>query len=291
MKEQFKTFLSQLSETNATLDYFVDFQKVIGNVRKIALKLNQLNYLIGKDNLEEAINELYEENPKVFEVLDILIAVRKDKGTKTFDNNGEIVLLDSYFTSPKKVFEYICETRLAEVFKNKEITNLVDYVFGIEVGLDTNARKNRGGDNMSKAVSLLFDREEVYYKKEVNSTLFLDIESLGVDVKRFDFVIKTKKKTYLIETNFYNTGGSKLNEVARAYSEVAPKINQYENYEFVWITDGQGWLSAKNKLEESYNTIPSVYNLTTLSKFVEKVKKEEITLVFIKEMLKFKIEL
>lgn len=274
MKEQFKTFLSQLSETNATLDYFVDFQKVIANVRKIALKLNQLNYLIGKDNLEEAINELYEENPKVFEVLDILIAVR-NKNTKTLDNIGKIVSLENYFTSPKSILEYICETRLAEVFKNKEITNLVDYVFGIEVGLDTNARKNRGGDNMSKAVSLLFDREEVYYKKEVNSTLFLDIESLGVDVKRFDFVIKTKKKTYLIETNFYNTGGSKLNEVARAYSEVAPKINQYENYEFVWITDGQGWLSAKNKLEEAYNTIPSVYNLTTLSEFVKKVKKEE----------------
>ncbi len=274
MKEQFKTFLSQLSETNATLDYFVDFQKVIGNVRKIALKLNQLNYLIGKDNLEEAINDLYEENPKVFEVLDILIAVR-NKNTKILDNIGKIVSLENYFTSPKSILEYICETRLAEVFKNKEITNLVDYVFGIEVGLDTNARKNRGGDNMSKAVSLLFDREEVYYKKEVNSTLFLDIESLGVDVKRFDFVIKTKKKTYLIETNFYNTGGSKLNEVARAYSEVAPKINQYENYEFVWITDGQGWLSAKNKLEEAYNAIPSVYNLTTLNKFVEKVKKEE----------------
>ena len=275
MKEQFKIFLSQLSETNATLDYFVDFQKVIGNVRKIALKLNQLNYLIGKDNLEEAINELYEENPKVFEVLDILIAVR-NKNTKTLDNTGKIVSLENYFTSPKSILEYICETRLAEVFKNKEITNLVDYVFGIEVGLDTNARKNRGGDNMSKAVSLLFDREEVYYKKEVNSTLFLDIESLGVDVKRFDFVIKTKKKTYLIETNFYNTGGSKLNEVARAYSEVAPKINQYENYEFVWITDGQGWLSAKNKLEEAYNAIPSVYNLTTLAEFIQKIKKEEI---------------
>ena len=275
MKEQFKTFLSQLSETNATLDYFVDFEKVKGNVRKIALKLNQLNYLIGKDNLEEAINDLYEENPKVFEVLDILIAVR-NKSAKTLDNTGEITLLESYFTSPNGVLEYICETGLAEVFKNKEISNLVDYVFGIEVGLDTNARKNRGGDNMSKAVSLLFDREEIYYKKEVNSTLFLDIESLGVDVKRFDFVIKTKKKTYLIETNFYNTGGSKLNEVARAYSEVAPKINQYENYEFVWITDGQGWLSAKNKLEEAYHTIPRVYNLTTLSEFVERVKKEEI---------------
>lgn len=275
MKEQFKIFLSQLSETNVTLDYFTDFEKVIRNVSKIAIKLNQLNYLIGKEDLERAINNLYEENPKVFEVLDILIAVRKDKGTKTFDNNGKIVLLDSYFASPKRVFEYICETGLAEVFKNKEITNLVDYVFGIEVGLDTNARKNRGGDNMSKAVSLLFDKEGIYYKKEVNSTLFLDIESLGVDVKRFDFVIKTKRKTYLIETNFYNTGGSKLNEVARAYSEVAPKINQYENYEFVWITDGQGWLSAKNKLEEAYNTISSVYNLTTLAEFIEKVKIEE----------------
>ena len=274
MKEQFKTFLSQLSETNATLDYFVDFKKVIRNVSKMAIKLNQLNYLIGKDNLEEAINDLYEENPKVFEVLDILIAVR-NKNTKTLDNTRKIVSLENYFTSPKSILEYICETRLAEVFKNKEITNLVDYVFGIEVGLDTNARKNRGGDNMSKAVSLLFDKEGIYYKKEVSSTLFLDIESLGVDVKRFDFVIKTKRKTYLIETNFYNTGGSKLNEVARAYSEVAPKINQYENYEFVWITDGQGWLSAKNKLEEAYNTIPSVYNLTTLSEFVEKVKQEE----------------
>ena len=275
MTKQFKTFLSQLSETNATLDYFVDFEKVVGNIRKTALKLNQLNYLIGKDNLEEAINDLYEENPKVFEVLDILIAVRNKK-TKTFNNNGKIVSLESYFTSPKSILEYICETRLAEVFKNKEITNLVDYVFGIEVGLDTNARKNRGGDNMSKAVSLFFDKGGIFYKREVNSTLFLDIESLGVDVKRFDFVIKTKRKTYLIETNFYNTGGSKLNEVARAYSEVAPKINQYENYEFVWITDGQGWLSAKNKLEEAYNIIPSVYNLTTLEEFVEKIKKEEI---------------
>jgi len=275
MKEQFKTFLSQLSKTNATLDYFVDFNKVTRNVHKIAIKLNQLNYLIGKENIEEAINELYEENPKVFEVLDILIAVRNKK-TKTFNNNGIIVSLEGYFSSPKGILEYIHETRLEEVFKNKEITNLVDYVFGIEVGLDTNARKNRGGKNMSKAVSLFFDRGGIFYKTEVNSTLFLDIESLGVDVKRFDFVIKTKKKTYLIETNFYNTGGSKPNEVARAYSEVAPKINQYENYEFVWITDGQGWFKAKNKLEEAFNTIPSIYNLTTLSKFVEKVKKEEI---------------
>lgn len=276
MSEQFKIFLSQLSETNTTLDYFTDFKKIKGNVNKIAIKLNQLNYLIGKTDIKAAVNELYEENPKAFEVLDILIAVRKNNNAKTFNNKGEIVMLNSYFTSPDSICEYIEETGLGEIFRNKDVKNLVDYVFGIEVGLDTNARKNRGGENMSKAVSLFFDKAKVFYKKEVSSTAFPEISSLGTDVKRFDFVIKTKRKTYLIETNFYNSGGSKLNETARSYSDVAPKINQYENYEFVWITDGRGWLSAKNKLEEAYNTIPSMYNLSTLQNFIEKIKLEEV---------------
>ena len=276
MSEQFKIFLSQLSETNATLDYFTDFKKIKGNVNKISIKLNQLNYLIGKTNIKAAVVELYEENPKAFEVLDILIAIRKNKNAKTFNNKGEIVMLDSYFTSPESICEYIEETGLGEIFRNKDVKNLVDYVFGIEVGLDTNARKNRGGENMSKAVSLFFDKAKVPYKKEVSNTAFPEILSLGADVKRFDFVIKTKKKTYLIETNFYNGGGSKLNETARSYSDVAPKINQYEKYEFVWITDGQGWLSAKNKLEEAYSIIPSMYNLSTLQVFIQKVKSEGV---------------
>lgn len=276
MSDQFKNFLSQFSETNATLDYFTDFKKIKSNINKISIKLNQLNYLIGKEDLKEAVNELYRENPKVFEVLDILIAIRKNKKAKTFNNKGEIVLLDNYFTSPEGILEYIEETGLAELFRNKDVTNLVDYVFGIEVGLDTNARKNRGGENMSKAVSLIFDKAGVFYKKEVNHTSFTEIISLGADVKRFDFVIKTQKKTYLIETNYYNSGGSKLNETARAYSDVAPKINQYDDYEFVWITDGQGWFSAKNKLEEAYNIIPSLYNLITLEDFIKKIQEEGV---------------
>jgi type II restriction enzyme len=276
MSEQFKVFLSQLSETNATLDYFTDFKKIKSNVNKISIKLNQLNYLIGKENLEEAIEELFDENPKVFEILDILIAVRKNKKAKTFNRNGDIVLLDVYFHDSKSIFEYIEKTGLGDVFRNKDITNLVDYVFGIEVGLDTNARKNRGGENMSKAVSLFFDKAGVYYKKEVSNTAFPEIISLGVDVKRFDFVIRTTKKTYLIEANYYNGGGSKLNETARSYSDVAPKINQYDDYEFVWITDGQGWHSAKNKLEEAFSIIPSLYNLSTLHLFVEKIQNEVV---------------
>ena len=270
----FQLFVSQLSETNATLGYFTDFAKIRSNVKKIAIKLNQLNYLIGKTDLKEAINDLYQENPKVFEILDILIAIRKNKKAKNFNNQGEIVALDSYFYSPDKIFEYIQETGLAEVFQNKDVTNLVDYVFGIEVGLDTNARKNRGGDNMANAVALLFNSENLLFESEVSSTLFPEITSLGVDVKRFDFVIKTSQKTYFIETNYYNSGGSKLNEVARAYSDVAPKINQYPNYEFVWITDGQGWLTAKNKLEAAFNIIPCVYNLATVAVFIERIKTE-----------------
>ncbi|MBO5482933.1 MAG: type II restriction endonuclease [Spirochaetaceae bacterium] len=274
MEKNFDLFLSQLSETNATLDYFTDFEKVIHNTNKIAIKLNQLNYLIGKEDLHKAIKELYEENSKVFEVLDILLAVRKKDKKKTLNANGEFVLLESYFSSLQGVIDYIEQTGLANVFRNKNVTNLVDYVFGVEVGLDTNARKNRGGENMAKAVALKFNGANIPFRSEVNSTEFEEIKSLGQDLKRFDFVIKTRNKTYLIETNFYNSGGSKLNEVARAYTDIAPKINQYEKFEFVWITDGQGWLTAKNKLGEAYSLIPSIYNLANLDEFLSKVKTE-----------------
>lgn len=274
MEKNFDLFISQLSETNTTLDYFTDFEKVIRNTNKIAIKLNQLNYLIGKQDLQKAIKELYEENPKVFEVLDILLAVRTKDKKKTLNSNGEFVLIESYFTSLQGVIDYIEQTGIDGILKNKNVSNLVDYVFGVEVGLDTNARKNRGGDNMVKAVTLKFKNAAIPFLTEVNSTEFEEIRSLGQDLKRFDFVIQTKKKTYLIETNFYNSAGSKLNEVARAYTDIAQKINQYKKFEFVWITDGQGWLSAKSKLSEAYSLIPSIYNLVNLDEFLSRIKLE-----------------
>ncbi len=270
---KFDVFLSQLKETNATLGFFTDFSKVSSSVAMIAVKLNQLNYLLGKDNLRAAVELIYKENPKAFEILDILVAVRKKDKKLVLNEKQQPVLLESYFSDVDSICTYIEGTGLGEVFRSKKITNLVDYVFGVEVGLDTNARKNRSGKLMAAAVAKVFTDAGVVYEEEVNSTTFDDLEGLGKDLKRFDFVIRKKDKIFLIETNFYNDGGSKPNEVARSYSDIAPKINANKKYEFVWITDGQGWLSAKNKLEEAYGIIPRVYNLTTLPSFVEELKK------------------
>ena len=274
MEKDFIKFLSQLSETNATLDFFVDFNKVNNHINNVKIRLNQLNYLIGQSDMKIAINKLYEENPKVFSVLGILIAVRKRDKKKTFNNNNEVVFVESYFETPELIYEFIQETGLEEIFQNKNITNLVDYVFGVEVGLDTNARKNRGGTQMENAVSKILAANSIPFRTEVNHTEFTELISLGGDVKRFDFVVKTPLKTYLIETNYYNSGGSKLNETARSYMDLAPKINKYSQYEFVWITDGQGWFTAKNKLGEAYKKIPKVYNLISINQFINLIKTE-----------------
>lgn len=268
----FNTFMSQLKDTNATLDFFADFKKVSSNVSKVSMKLNQLNFLLGKEDLRTAIKMLFAENPKAFSVLDILIAVRKKDKKLVLNENLKAVLLDTYFNDVDSVIKYIEGTGLADVFRSREIKNLVDYVFGVEVGLDTNARKNRSGKQMANAVAAYFKLSSIPFEEEVNSTEFEGLKVLGKDKKRFDCVIKTKSKVFLIETNFYNGGGSKLNEVARAYSDIAPKINSIPGYEFVWITDGKGWFAAKNKLEEAYSIIPRVYNLTTLADFVNDVK-------------------
>ena len=274
-EEQFKEFMSQLVETNATLGFFSDFNKIAANVDAISIKLHQLNYLIGQEDMAAAIKSLWEENPKVFSVLDILIAIRTSEKKKAIDKNGCICLIEDFFETPEGVIEYIEETGLKEVLQNKKISNLVDYVFGVETGLDTNARKNRSGHIMERRIADLFSAEGIKFRQEVYSNEFEEMKCLGEDRKRCDYVIKTSVKTYLIEVNFYSGGGSKLNEVARSYSELAPKINRFPNYEFIWITDGVGWKSARNKLEEAYYAIPGIYNLTTITDFIGKVKVQK----------------
>lgn len=273
MSKEFENFMKPLKETHFSLGDYVDFLKVAANVEAISIKLNQLNYLIGQDDMYAAVKRLWEENPKVFTVLDVLIAVRTKDRKKAIDEDGNIRMVSDYFTSPEQVTVFLNKTGLTEVFQAKQIKSLVDYVFGVEVGLDSNARKNRGGHIMEGFVANILTKNGIAFEQEVYYTEFPEIvKALGADNKRFDFVIRTPHKTYLIEANFYTGGGSKLNEVARAYSELAPKINAVPGFEFVWITDGIGWESARNKLEEAFTHIPSVYNLTNINEFIERIK-------------------
>ncbi len=267
--------MSQLSETNATLDFYSDFNKIRSNVNEIALSLNSLNFLLGKDNLREAVTMLWNRDRKAFDVLDILIATRRKDKKKFIDNDGKPYLISSLFTSIDGVMKFLEETGLSEVFMRKDVKDLVDYVFGVETGLDTNARKNRSGDITETLLHRILNNNGIAHRMEVYSSEFPEIKAvLGEDEKRFDFVIKTKKRTFLIELNFYSGGGTKLNEVARAYRELAPIVNGVKGYEFVWITDGEGWNSAKNKLAEAYKDIPRIYNFTTLPEFLEEIKQE-----------------
>ncbi len=275
-EEQFSTFMRQLKVTNRTLSFYSDFNKIQRSVHKIELHLNALNYLLNKDDLEQAVLDLWDENPKIFDVLDILIAVRSTKKEPCLYKEIESW---AYHTtaelaqSKEGVLQFLRETGLANLFQSGKITNLVDYVFGVETGLDSNARKNRSGKIMEDTISKIFAQNGIQAKEQVNSKKYPAISRvLGKDKKVFDFAIELPNITYLIEVNFYCGGGSKLNEVARSYTDIAPKINRVPGFEFVWITDGIGWNDAKNKLEEAFAAIPSIYNLSTISEFINKLK-------------------
>lgn len=275
MNKDFDTFMSQLQETNQTLDFFCDFNKIVQNVNDIKLSLCMLNSLIGAPNLRKAVETIWRRDRTAFDVMEILIAVRDRGNKKVIDTKGRCVPLSSFFFDIDGVMEYLESTGLAEVLQQQKIKNLVDYVFGIETGLDSNARKNRSGHVMERMIARIFTTNNISFRQEVYSSEWPEITNvLGDDEKRFDFVVQENGTTYLIEVNFYNSGGgSKLNEVARSYSEIAPKINAVNGFEFVWITDGIGWRSAKNKLQEAYSIIPSIYNLTSIADFLEVLLK------------------
>lgn len=267
--EEFAIFMSQLKETNQSLDFFCDFNKINSNVENIRLSLCMLNSLIGSTNLRSSVETIWNRDRTAFNVMDILIAVRSEGRKKVLNSLGESVVLDTMFESVEGVMEFLTNTGLAELFQTRKITNLVDYVFGVETGLDSNARKNRSGHVMEDFVANIFAEHGIAYRTEVYSSEWQTLnQALGDDEKRFDFVIETPQKKFLIEVNFYSSGGSKLNEVARAYSEIAPRINAVKGFEFVWITDGIGWRSAKSKLQEAFNIIPNIYNLTDIYSFI-----------------------
>lgn len=253
-------------------NYYVDFPKVYANVDALRIELNIMNSLIGSKDIEADFKALLKKYPEVLKCIPTLLAVRANEiyaqdsdGAFTYDFDNMNCSVDEYIVFMRK-------TGLLDLIANHIVNNLVDYALGIETGLDSNGRKNRGGHQMEDLVEEFIKATGAEYYKEMYLT---DIErKWGVDLsaisaegtttKRWDFVVKTKNTIYVIETNFYTGGGSKLNETARSYKMIAEEARQVVGVEFMWITDGGGWRSARRNLEETFNTMAHLYNIADM---------------------------
>ncbi|MCG3709683.1 type II restriction endonuclease [Aliarcobacter butzleri] len=281
---EFETLKTTLQDSIFTWDYFTDFEKVKTNVKKIEKELNLLNYLIGKENIEEEFLSLVEEYPKVRKILPILIAIRDDKLSSTpiitdmqslIPENKRYILNDEMNENIKKeLLLFFRETGLKDFFENKVVKNLVDYCIGVEVGFDTNARKNRTGTLMENIVGNYlqtycsknknFSFIEQATQKRIKEFFNYDIE-IDKNSRRFDFALYNKSinKLYLIEVNYYSGGGSKLKATAGEYQYLNDFLKA-QNLTFIWITDGIGWFTALRPLEETFNHNDYVINLEML---------------------------
>lgn len=272
----FKEWLGSFRKSIANYKYYTDFEKVYKNIEDIKIELNILNSLIGSKDIEKDFINLIEKYPEVLKCIPLLLAVRT-REIYALDDEGEF-LYDfkkmNHSIEQYKIF--MRKTGLFELISNKIISNLVDYATGVEVGLDSNGRKNRGGHLMEDLVESFiikagFIKDENYFKEmyihQITEKWGIDLTAIsnkGKAEKRFDFVIKTENMIYGIETNFYSSSGSKLNETARSYKTLALEIDTIDGFTFVWFTDGKGWEDAKNNLEETFDVMENIYNIKDL---------------------------
>lgn len=282
MKRNFKEWLSNLRPNIVDYSYYTDFEKVYKNVDELKVELNILNSLIGSKNIESDFEKLLIKYPEVLRSIPILIAVRK-KEIYAIDEFGEVNYSFKKTNLPiEQYITFMRKTGLFDLIQNHIITNLVDYVTGVETGLDSNARKNRVGHVMENLVEKYiintgFIKNINYFKEmyisDITKRWNIDLSAIsntGKTEKRFDFVVKTENMIYIIETNFYSSGGSKLNETARSYKNIAIESKNIKGLKFIWFTDGKGWESAKHNLEETFDFMEHLYNLNDLENNVMK---------------------
>lgn len=282
MKRDFNKWLNTFRSSICDYKFYVDFEKVYGNVENIKVELNILNSLIGSKNIENAFKKLVAEYPKVLKCVPILLAVR-GREIYAIDSDGEYLF--NFAKQNYSIDEYIMfmrKTGLFSLISEHLINNLVDYVTGVEVGLDSNGRKNRGGHLMEDLVESYLikaglvkgvDYFKEMYLSDVEKQWNLNLSSIsnqGKAKKRFDFVVKKGETVYAVETNFYSSGGSKLNETARSYKTIALEAKEIDGFAFVWFTDGQGWKSARNNLEETFDVLDNMYCITDLENGIVK---------------------
>lgn len=281
MARDFQEWLSGFRNSIADYGYYIDFEKVHRNVESLKVELNILNSLIGSTAIEEEFVALVKRYPEILKCIPLLLAIRSTKIYCQDENGG---ILYEFKRKGKDLSEEDCrqyayfmeKTGLFELIQNHIISNLLDYVTGVETGLDSNGRKNRGGHLMEDLVESFiqkagFVRGETYFKEmyihQITERWGIDLSEIsnqGKTEKRFDFVVKTPSMVYGIETNFYASGGSKLNETARSYKNLALETNRIDGFTFVWFTDGKGWTNARHNLEETFDVLDTVYSIKDL---------------------------
>ncbi|MEG1946281.1 MAG: type II restriction endonuclease [Lachnospiraceae bacterium] len=273
----FDEWLSKFRSSISSYEYYVDFEKVHNNVDSIKVELNILNSLIGSKNIKSDFEALLKRYPETLKAIPILLAKRENEIYCQDENGGVLYKFhyNMYPSNSNKYYEinsyFMEKTGLFDLLEKHIINNLVDYVTGVETGLDSNGRKNRGGHLMEDLVEKYmqeagFVRDVNYFKEmylaDIEKQWNVDLSALsnqGKSAKRFDFVIKTDNQIYAIETNFYTGGGSKLNETARSYKMLSQEADTIEGFTFVWFTDGVGWKSARGNLRETFDVMENIY--------------------------------
>lgn len=275
MNKDFNSLTATFKSSIKTWDYFVNWKKVFANSSDLEIALNKLNYLLGKENLEDELKKLYSSNPDIVKALPVLLAVR-EKRLEIFDKaakNSEFFDFSGKEISPEKCYEFLIKSGLDRLFQKDGVKNLVDYVLGVEVGLDSNGRKNRGGTLMEEIVeSFIRDlcrKNGFEYLSQARATAIKNKWNVVVSVDKsersFDFaVFNPKNRTIkLFEVNFYNGGGSKLKAVCGEFKSLSAELKK-QNIDFIWITDGLGWHTTRRPLEETYINNDFVFNLAML---------------------------
>lgn len=279
--ERLNLFLTTLSITNRTPEYYVNWDKVERETKQYELELNTLNYLIGKENIYEETLRLFEQQPNLIKAIPSLIASRdKVLDILSIDNNDDMSFerLDFSKIDTERIEDYVIfaeDSGLLDFLQNKANRSLVDYVYGVEAGLDSNARKNRSGTTMEgileRHVSKLASELGLEWKAQATAAYIKEKWNIEVPVdkseRRFDVAVYSSKnnKLWLIETNYYGGGGSKLKAVAGEFTELSQFVVQSkDDVEFVWVTDGQGWKTAHLPLSEAFGHIVNVFNLNML---------------------------
>lgn len=275
MKRDFKDWFDTFTDTIATYEYYTDFNIAYKNIDKIKVELNIMNSLIGSKNIEKDFDDLFKKYPEIRKCLPLLIAVRENE-IKVIDNGQKLKYNFTNINDIDLLKRFMRKTGLFDLISNHLVNNLVDYATGVEVGLGSNGRKNRGGHLMEDTLQDYIEKagfvlNQNYFKemylKDIESKWNINLSSisnLGKVAKRFDFVVKTNNCIYAFETNFYSSSGSKLNETARSYKMLAEESKNINGFAFIWITDGLGWTDAKNNLEETFDVMENIYNINDL---------------------------